>query len=1074
MRDPGTRTSLLAPVKTRRLGEQGTSEPTKEEEDREGEVDFFNILSPPKPKLSTQFQAGGAKGGAKQAKHGQRHHYVVLFYTSLAPQGIKILAGKTRAGEFALPAVHMDNFPGTKDHIRGAVDKFAVRRFPLRLISGIRVGRKTVDIGEASVQVHLTFVDIKITQECANTLEGQGIHWLPPQWFDSDTSDEAARIHLVGSVKATLRRPKLVIGLAWWIAWKKLRPAQTKVPKIKDEVLIQPLFENEAIKQTDGSVFLASVQAASFGGRWIEKGIWQVRDLWEEEVADWKEVNIIRKTLGRVRNVEDIVIQLRNVIPGEWVEMLRRKGRGKVGQWYKAEQHGEFLRPEDQLDDEDWSATQWGLRSTDPQENRLQCRGEIAVGTATPLIAVRVLQAKRQGEEGGGKDPILIQGGAAITDLRGGIRPPPKGVGRRGEKEGEAARAKGGSHRVVCGGSEILPREMGGGGVSRSVGALLSSAIRRRHSASSSSWQWLSSIPASHRGVMSEATATGSRSLSGVVGRARRELQGDPAMAATGGAVRQLLSANASRRWVTTVLGIPVPDEPLDDHAPQRPAIQRLEKVRETAMVGGGPERIKKQHKGGRLTARERIGALLDEGSFVESGMFVQHRCRDFGMEEKHFLGDGVITGCGTINGRTVFVFSQDFTVFGGSLSETHAMKIAHIMDQAMAVGAPVIGLNDSGGARIQEGVLSLAGYCEVFNRNVLASGVIPQISMIMGPCAGGAVYSPALTDFTFMIKGYSHMFVTGPEVTRSVTHEVVTQEQLGGAVSHTTKSGVAHGAFDNELDALARLRDFIDFLPLSNREAPPRRAFDDPPDRLIPSLDFVVPREETVPYDMKEILEKVVDDGDIFEIMPDFAPNMIVGFARMEGATVGLVANQPNYLAGCIDIDAAVKAARFVRFCDCFEIPIVTFVDVPGFLPGTAQEYGGIIRHGAKLLYAFGEATVPKVTVITRKAYGGAYDVMSSKHLRGDANFAWPSAEIAVMGAKGAVRILFSGSKDMDGAAQEYKEKFSNPYIAAGLGYLDDVIYPRDTRSRICDELRRLRTKKLKNPPKKHGNIPL
>jgi propionyl-CoA carboxylase beta chain len=458
--------------------------------------------------------------------------------------------------------------------------------------------------------------------------------------------------------------------------------------------------------------------------------------------------------------------------------------------------------------------------------------------------------------------------------------------------------------------------------------------------------------------------------------------------------------------------------------------------------------------------------------------MFVEHRSHDFGIAEHKIPGDGVVTGYGTVNGRLVFVFSQDFTVFGGSLSEAHAEKVCKIMDQAMNVGAPVIGLNDSGGARIQDGVASLAGYAEVFERNVLASGVVPQVSMIMGPCAGGAVYSPAMTDFIFMVKDTSYLFVTGPEVVKTVTHETVTQEELGGALTHTTRSGVADLAFENDVEALIELRRFIDFLPASNRAQPPLRPTADPADRVELSLDTLVPSSPNKPYDMKELIEKVVDDRDFFEIQPDYARNILIGFARMEGSTIGIVANQPMVLAGCLDIDSARKAARFVRFCDCFNIPIVTFVDVPGFLPGTAQEYGGIIKHGAKLLFAFAEATVPKVTLITRKAYGGAYDVMSSKHLRGDLNFAWPSAEIAVMGPKGAVEIIFrSDLGDVAAIAartEEYREKFANPFVAASRGFIDDVIPPRGTRRRLCRALAMLRGKQLSNPPKKHDNIPL
>ena len=506
--------------------------------------------------------------------------------------------------------------------------------------------------------------------------------------------------------------------------------------------------------------------------------------------------------------------------------------------------------------------------------------------------------------------------------------------------------------------------------------------------------------------------------------------------------------------------------------------LEQLEQKRAAARLGGGQKRIDAQHGKGKLTARERIEVLLDEGSFEEWDMFKEHRCTDFGMEKEHIPGDGVVTGYGTINGRLVFVFSQDFTVFGGSLSEAHAEKICKIMDQAMKVGAPVIGLNDSGGARIQEGVASLGGYADVFQRNVLASGVIPQISMIMGPCAGGAVYSPAMTDFIFMVKDTSYMFVTGPDVVKTVTHEEVTAEELGGAVTHTTRSGVADAAFENDIEALLQLRRFFDFLPLNNREKPPVRPTSDTAERMEPSLDTLVPDNPNQPYDIKELILKVVDEGDFFEVQPDYAKNIVVGFGRMEGRTVGFVANQPMVLAGCLDIKSSIKAARFVRFCDAFNIPIVTFVDVPGFLPGTAQEYGGIIKHGAKLLYAYAEATVPKITVITRKAYGGAYDVMASKHLRGDVNFAWPTAEIAVMGPKGAVEIIFRDEKNdpekIAAREAEYREKFANPFVAARRGYIDDVIMPHATRKRICRSLAMLEDKKLENPWRKHGNIPL
>jgi propionyl-CoA carboxylase beta chain len=506
--------------------------------------------------------------------------------------------------------------------------------------------------------------------------------------------------------------------------------------------------------------------------------------------------------------------------------------------------------------------------------------------------------------------------------------------------------------------------------------------------------------------------------------------------------------------------------------------LQRLEKKRAAARAGGGEKRIAAQHAKGKLTARERIEALLDPGSFEEWGMFVEHRCTDFGMADQKIPGDGVVTGYGTVNGRLVFVFSQDFTVFGGALSEAHAEKICKIMDQAIRVGAPVIGLNDSGGARIQEGVASLAGYAEVFQRNVLASGVVPQVSLIMGPCAGGAVYSPAMTDFIFMVKDSSYMFVTGPDVVKTVTHESVTHEELGGAVTHTTRSGVADLAFENDVEALLEMRRFVDFLPSSNRSGVPIRPTDDPGDRLEPSLDTLVPANPNRPYDMRELILKVVDEGDFFELQPNYARNILIGFGRIEGRTVGFVANQPMVLAGCLDIDSSRKAARFVRFCDCFGIPIVTFVDVPGFLPGTAQEFAGIIKHGSKLLFAFAEATVPKVTVITRKAYGGAYDVMSSKHLRGDVNYAWPSAEIAVMGPKGAVEIIFRGDigdpAKIEARTQEYREKFANPFVAGHRGFIDDVIMPHSTRRRIARSLAMLRDKALENPWKKHDNIPL
>ncbi|MBS0512001.1 MAG: acyl-CoA carboxylase subunit beta [Proteobacteria bacterium] len=506
--------------------------------------------------------------------------------------------------------------------------------------------------------------------------------------------------------------------------------------------------------------------------------------------------------------------------------------------------------------------------------------------------------------------------------------------------------------------------------------------------------------------------------------------------------------------------------------------IRQLDEKRAQARLGGGQKRIDTQHAKGKLTARERIELFLDEGSFEEWDMFKEHRCTEFGMDAEHVPGDGVVTGYGTVNGRLVFVFSQDFTVFGGALSETHAQKICKVMDHALKVGAPVIGLNDSGGARIQEGVDSLGGYADVFQRNVIASGVVPQISLIMGPCAGGAVYSPAMTDFIFMVKDSSYMFVTGPEVVKTVTHEEVTAEELGGAVTHNTKSGVADLSFENDVEALMMTRRFIGFIPSSNREKPPVMPSYDPADRIEMSLDTLVPDNPNQPYDMKELIVKMVDDGDFFELQPDYAKNIIIGFARMEGSPVGIVANQPLVLAGCLDIKSSIKAARFVRFCDAFNIPVVTLVDVPGFMPGTAQEYGGIIKHGAKLLYAYAECTVPKVTIITRKAYGGAYDVMSSKHLRGDVNLAWPSAEIAVMGPKGAVEIIFREEKnDPAKLAQreaEYKERFANPFVAARRGFIDDVIMPHNTRQRVCRSLAMLRDKELENPWRKHGNIPL
>jgi propionyl-CoA carboxylase beta chain len=510
--------------------------------------------------------------------------------------------------------------------------------------------------------------------------------------------------------------------------------------------------------------------------------------------------------------------------------------------------------------------------------------------------------------------------------------------------------------------------------------------------------------------------------------------------------------------------------------------LARLEALDQQSLTAGGPERIKKQHEAGKLTARERIDLLLDPGSFVETDRFAVHQCHDFGMAEQQIPGDGVVTGHGRIDGRPVFVFAQDFTVFGGSLGTAMAKKVCKIMDLAMKVGAPVIGLNDSGGARIQEGVESLAGYADIFLRNTLASGVVPQISAIMGPCAGGAVYSPALTDFILMVKKSSYMFITGPDVIRTVTHENVTKEELGGALTHTERSGVAHFACEDDKDCLETIRELLTFLPANNHEDPPVRETADPIDREAPELDTLVPLDPMKPYDIKQVVERVVDDGDFLEVQPQLAANIVIGFARFGGRPVGIVANQPAVLAGCLDIDASVKAARFVRFCDCFNLPLVTFVDVPGFLPGTDQEYGGIIRHGAKLLYAYCEATVPKVTVITRKAYGGAYDVMSSKHIRGDVSFAFPTAEIAVMGPDGAVNIVYR--KEIDAAADktaakarfvdEYRTKFANPFKAAQLGFIDEVIRPRITRTRIARALAMLQNKRDQNPPKKHGNPPL
>jgi propionyl-CoA carboxylase beta chain len=506
--------------------------------------------------------------------------------------------------------------------------------------------------------------------------------------------------------------------------------------------------------------------------------------------------------------------------------------------------------------------------------------------------------------------------------------------------------------------------------------------------------------------------------------------------------------------------------------------LEELERRRAEARLGGGQARIEAQHKRGKLTARERIELLLDECSFEEFDMYVEHRCTDFGMEKSKIPGDGVVTGWGTVNGRVVYVFAKDFTVFGGSLSETHARKITKIQDMALQNRAPIIGLFDAGGARIQEGVAALGGYGEVFLRNVLASGVIPQISVIMGPCAGGDVYSPAMTDFIFMVKDTSYMFVTGPDVVKTVTNETVTAEELGGARVHTTKSSIADRAYENDVEALLQMRRLMDFLPSNNKSGVPELPTKDSPNRAEASLDTLVPDNPNKPYDIKELILKVADEGDFFEIQEAFARNIVTGFARMEGRTVGIVANQPMVLAGVLDSDASRKAARFVRFCDCFDIPILTFVDVPGFLPGTAQEYGGLIKHGAKLLFAYSEATVPKVTVITRKAYGGAYDVMSSKHIRGDVNYAWPSAEIAVMGPKGAAEILYrselSDPTKIAARIKEYQDRFANPFIAAERGYIDEVILPHTTRRRICRALNMLRHKTVENPWKKHDNIPL
>jgi propionyl-CoA carboxylase beta chain len=515
---------------------------------------------------------------------------------------------------------------------------------------------------------------------------------------------------------------------------------------------------------------------------------------------------------------------------------------------------------------------------------------------------------------------------------------------------------------------------------------------------------------------------------------------------------------------------------------PPKDKIQELERRNQEAFQAGGRDRIEKHHAAGKLTARERVDLLMDPGTFVEIDRFVTHRCNEFGIDKQKIPGDGVVTGYGKIDGRLVFLFAQDFTVFGGSLGEVFAKKICKIMDHAAKVGAPVIGLNDSGGARIQEGVMSLAGYADIFLRNVLSSGVIPQISGVMGPCAGGAVYSPVMTDFILMVKNTSHMFITGPEVIKAVTHEEVSKEDLGGAMTHNAKSGVAHWVAEDDRELLGQIRRLLSYLPSNNTEDPPFVPTDDRPDRAEAKLDEWIPDSSNKPYDMKGLIELIVDRDSLLEVQAHWAKNMLIAFARMGGRPVGIVANQPAVLAGCLDINASVKAARFVRFCDAFNIPVVTFVDVPGFLPGTDQEWGGIIRHGAKLLYAFCEATVPKVTVITRKAYGGAYDVMSSKHVRGDVNFAYPSAEIAVMGPDGAVNIIFK--KQIDAAkdpvaeknrlTDDYRKTFANPYKAAELGYIDEVIVPRDTRFKIIQSLEMLKDKRDKNPPKKHGNIPL
>jgi len=505
-----------------------------------------------------------------------------------------------------------------------------------------------------------------------------------------------------------------------------------------------------------------------------------------------------------------------------------------------------------------------------------------------------------------------------------------------------------------------------------------------------------------------------------------------------------------------------------------QPFAEKLKGLREEALLAGGERRIEKHHAGGKLTARERLDVLMDEGSFREHDALVQHRCSDFGMEKTKFHGDGVVTGQGTINGRPCYVFSQDFTVFGGSVSEMHAAKICKVMDKALKAKLPVIGLLDSGGARIQEGVASLAAYGDIFLRNVVASGVVPQLSLIMGPCAGGAVYSPAMTDFVLAVKNTSHMFLTGPDVVKTVTGEDVTLEELGGAATHAKKSGVVHLALENEIEALTEMRRLFDFLPLSNSHEQTKRTCTDPRDRAEEALNYIVPDDSSKPYDMMSVISKVVDHGDFMEIMPEFAKNMIIGFARMEGRTVGLMANQPKELAGCLDINSSVKAARFVRFCDAFNIPLISMVDVPGFLPGVTQEHSGVIRHGAKLLYAWSEATVPKISIVTRKSYGGAYLVTGAKMLRTDMNYTWPTAEVAVMGADGAANIIFRGQDNIEELKADYVDRFANPLVAAQRGYIEDVIEPSTTRRRICEDLDFLENKEENEPWKKHGNIPL